>query len=155
MARIRFCEIGRQIDAHDVALFVEQRIDEPGVWLLKPLCSCRLRVVNVADLLILEKESDHSHGLDAALFDALFAPDAPVIVNFHWLFERGETASLRTQCAALDDLQQAQAQGWQVRGGGTSDADTPLDLQLERVRVGMYGQRSWTVKRSRSDGCGF
>jgi xylulose-5-phosphate/fructose-6-phosphate phosphoketolase len=31
----------------------------------------RLRVVNVTDLLILEKESDHPHGLDAALFEAL------------------------------------------------------------------------------------
>jgi xylulose-5-phosphate/fructose-6-phosphate phosphoketolase len=43
----------------------------------------RLRVVNVTDLLILEKETDHPHGLDSALFDALFTPDAPVIVNFH------------------------------------------------------------------------
>ena len=43
----------------------------------------RLRVVNVTDLLILEKESEHPHGLDTALFEALFTPDAPVIVNFH------------------------------------------------------------------------
>ncbi len=43
----------------------------------------RLRVVNVTDLLILEKESAHPHGLDRTLFDALFTVDAPVIVNFH------------------------------------------------------------------------
>lgn len=43
----------------------------------------RLRVVNVTDLLILEKESEHPHGLDAALFNALFTPDAPVVMNFH------------------------------------------------------------------------
>jgi xylulose-5-phosphate/fructose-6-phosphate phosphoketolase len=43
----------------------------------------RLRVVNVTDLLILEKESDHPHGLDRTLFNALFTADAPVIVNFH------------------------------------------------------------------------
>ncbi len=43
----------------------------------------RLRVVNVSDLLILEKESEHPHGLDDVLFDALFASVAPVIINFH------------------------------------------------------------------------
>ncbi|MBV9643576.1 MAG: hypothetical protein JO334_08385 [Verrucomicrobia bacterium] len=43
----------------------------------------RLRVVNVTDLFILETESDHPHGLDAVLFDALFTSKAPVIVNFH------------------------------------------------------------------------
>ena len=43
----------------------------------------RLRVVNVTDLLILEKDTDHPHGLDHTLFNALFTADAPVIVNFH------------------------------------------------------------------------
>ncbi len=43
----------------------------------------RVRAVNVTDLLILEKESAHPHGLDAGLFEALFTRDAPVIVNFH------------------------------------------------------------------------
>ncbi len=43
----------------------------------------RVRVVNITDLLILEEESDHPHGLDADLFEALFTPDRPVIVNFH------------------------------------------------------------------------
>ena len=51
--------------------------------LRRELPELRLRMVNVTDLLILEKESEHPHGLDAALFDALFTPDAPVIVNFH------------------------------------------------------------------------
>ena len=39
--------------------------------------------VNVTDLFILDTESDHPHGLDAVLFDALFTSKAPVIVNFH------------------------------------------------------------------------
>jgi xylulose-5-phosphate/fructose-6-phosphate phosphoketolase len=51
--------------------------------LRRELPELRLRVVNVTDLLILEKETAHPHGLDAALFNALFTPDAPVIVNFH------------------------------------------------------------------------
>lgn len=43
----------------------------------------RVRVVNVTDLLILEQNSMHPHGLDEEMFEALFTPDRPVIVNFH------------------------------------------------------------------------
>lgn len=49
--------------------------------LRRELPELRLRMVNVTDLLILEKKSEHPHGLDAALFDAVFTPDALVIVN--------------------------------------------------------------------------
>lgn len=43
----------------------------------------RVRVVNVTDLLILEDNTAHPHGLDAEMFNALFTPDQPVIINFH------------------------------------------------------------------------
>ncbi len=43
----------------------------------------RVRVVNITDLLILEKETIHPHGLDDDLFTALFTKDKPVIINFH------------------------------------------------------------------------
>lgn len=43
----------------------------------------RVRVVNVTDLLVLEEHTEHPHGLDDLLFDALFTADRPVIVNFH------------------------------------------------------------------------
>lgn len=43
----------------------------------------RVRVVNVTDLFVLEKEGVHPHGLDQQMFDALFTSDRPVIVNFH------------------------------------------------------------------------
>lgn len=43
----------------------------------------RVRVVNVTDLLILEENSEHPHGLDHEMFEALFTPDRPVIINFH------------------------------------------------------------------------
>lgn len=42
-----------------------------------------VRVVNVTDLLILAQNTEHPHGIDARLFDALFTADRPVIVNFH------------------------------------------------------------------------
>jgi xylulose-5-phosphate/fructose-6-phosphate phosphoketolase len=43
----------------------------------------RVRVVNVTDLMVLELETVHPHGLDQEMFEALFTPDRPVIINFH------------------------------------------------------------------------
>ncbi|MCH9613066.1 MAG: Xylulose-5-phosphate phosphoketolase [Chlamydiia bacterium] len=43
----------------------------------------KVRVVNVCDLFVLQKESDHPHGLDEKMFDSLFTSNRSVIVNFH------------------------------------------------------------------------
>lgn len=51
--------------------------------LREELSDIRIRVVNVTDLLVLERESAHPHGLDDEMFNALFTADRPVIINFH------------------------------------------------------------------------
>ena len=43
----------------------------------------KVRVVNVVDLMRLQPESEHPHGLAEHEFDALFTTDAPVIFAFH------------------------------------------------------------------------
>jgi xylulose-5-phosphate/fructose-6-phosphate phosphoketolase len=43
----------------------------------------KVRVVNVVDLMRLEPESDHPHGMSDAEFDALFTVDRPVIFAYH------------------------------------------------------------------------
>ena len=51
----------------------------------------RVRVVNVVDLMRLEPESEHPHGLSDAHFDALFTSSQPVIFAYHgypWLIHR-------------------------------------------------------------------
>ncbi len=51
----------------------------------------RVRVVNVVDLMRLQPESEHPHGLSDVEFDALFTPDRPIIFAFHgypWLIHR-------------------------------------------------------------------
>ena len=51
----------------------------------------RVRVVNVVDLMRLQSESEHPHGLPDAEFDALFTTDRPVIFAYHgypWLIHR-------------------------------------------------------------------
>ncbi len=51
----------------------------------------RVRVVNVVDLMRLQPEREHPHGLPDAEFDALFTRDKPVLFAFHaypWLIHR-------------------------------------------------------------------
>jgi xylulose-5-phosphate/fructose-6-phosphate phosphoketolase len=51
----------------------------------------RVRVVNVVDLMRLQPEAEHPHGLPDAEFDAIFTTDRPVIFAYHgypWLIHR-------------------------------------------------------------------
>jgi xylulose-5-phosphate/fructose-6-phosphate phosphoketolase len=51
----------------------------------------RVRVVNVVDLMRLQPESEHPHGLSDAEFDSLFTTSRPVIFAYHgypWLIHR-------------------------------------------------------------------
>ena len=43
----------------------------------------RIRVVNVVDLMALQPQSEHPHGLNDDAFDAMFTRDKPVIFAFH------------------------------------------------------------------------
>jgi xylulose-5-phosphate/fructose-6-phosphate phosphoketolase len=51
----------------------------------------RVRVVNVVDLMRLQSEGEHPHGLSDTAYDALFTTDRPVIFAYHgypWLIHR-------------------------------------------------------------------
>jgi xylulose-5-phosphate/fructose-6-phosphate phosphoketolase len=51
----------------------------------------RVRVVNVVDLMRLQPDSEHPHGLSDREFDALFTRDRPVVFAYHgypWLIHR-------------------------------------------------------------------
>jgi xylulose-5-phosphate/fructose-6-phosphate phosphoketolase len=51
----------------------------------------RVRVVNVVDLMRLQPQTEHPHGMSDAEFDALFPADRPVIFAYHgypWLIHR-------------------------------------------------------------------
>ena len=51
----------------------------------------RVRIVNVVDLMKLQPEREHPHGLSDAHFDALFTTSRPVVFAFHgypWLIHR-------------------------------------------------------------------
>ena len=51
----------------------------------------RIRVVNVVDLMTLQPEEEHPHGLTDRQFDTIFTADRPIIFAFHgypWLIHR-------------------------------------------------------------------
>jgi xylulose-5-phosphate/fructose-6-phosphate phosphoketolase len=51
----------------------------------------KVRVVNVVDLMRLQPDTEHPHGLPDDEFDALFTADRPVVFAFHgypWLIHR-------------------------------------------------------------------
>jgi xylulose-5-phosphate/fructose-6-phosphate phosphoketolase len=51
----------------------------------------KVRVVNIVDLMCLQHEHEHPHGISNARFDALFTSDRPVIFAYHgypWLIHR-------------------------------------------------------------------
>ncbi len=59
--------------------------------LREKLPDLKIRVVNVVDLMKLQPESEHPHGLNDKDFDALFTKNKPVIFAFHaypWLIHR-------------------------------------------------------------------
>jgi xylulose-5-phosphate/fructose-6-phosphate phosphoketolase len=55
------------------------------------LPSLRVRVVNVVDLMRLQNETEHPHGLPDREWDTLFPPDCPTVFAYHgypWLIHR-------------------------------------------------------------------
>lgn len=59
--------------------------------LKEKLPDLKVRVVNVVDLMKLQPETEHPHGLNDAEFDMIFTKDKPVIFAFHgypWLIHR-------------------------------------------------------------------
>jgi xylulose-5-phosphate/fructose-6-phosphate phosphoketolase len=51
----------------------------------------KIRVVNVVDLMTLQPQSEHPHGLSDAAFDTLFTTNKPIVFAFHgypWLIHR-------------------------------------------------------------------
>ena len=59
--------------------------------LRKQLPDLKIRVINVVDLMKLEPETEHPHGLSEQDFDALFTKDKPIVFAFHgypWLVHR-------------------------------------------------------------------
>jgi xylulose-5-phosphate/fructose-6-phosphate phosphoketolase len=92
----------------------------------------KVRVVNVVDLMRLQPESEHPHGLPDTEFDALFTTDKPVVFAYHgypWLIHR--LTYRRANHANLH------VRGYKEEGTTTTPFDMVMLNDLDRFHLAM------------------
>ena len=92
----------------------------------------RVRVVNVVDLMRLQPDDEHPHGLPEAQFNALFTTDRPVIFAYHgypWLIHR-----LTYSRANHDNFH---VRGYMEEGTTTTPFDMVMLNEMDRFHLVM------------------
>jgi xylulose-5-phosphate/fructose-6-phosphate phosphoketolase len=90
----------------------------------------KIRVVNVVDLMRLQPEREHPHGLPDSEFDALFTADRPIVFAYHgypWLIHR--LTYRRTNHANLH------VRGYKEEGTTTTPFDMVMLNDLDRFHL--------------------
>jgi xylulose-5-phosphate/fructose-6-phosphate phosphoketolase len=98
--------------------------------LRKHLPRLKVRVVNVVDLMTLQSQSEHPHGLSDADFDAIFTTDKPIVFAYHgypWLIHR-----LTYRRANHDNLH---VRGYKEEGTTTTPFDMCVMNELDRFNL--------------------
>lgn len=114
----------------------------------------KVRVINVMDLMRLQTETEHPHGLPDRQFDALFTVDRPIIFAYHgypWLIHR--LTYKRTNHGNLH------VRGYKEEGTTTTPFDMVVRNDLDRYhlvmdvidRVPGLGQRAAAVHQKMID----
>jgi len=114
----------------------------------------KVRVVNVVDIMRLEPDTEHPHGLSDLDFDALFTTSKPVIFAYHgypWLIHR--LTYRRSNHASLH------VRGYKEEGTTTTPFDMVMLNDLDRFhlvmdvidRVPSLGSRAATLRQQMSD----
>jgi xylulose-5-phosphate/fructose-6-phosphate phosphoketolase len=100
--------------------------------LRKRLPELKVRVINVVDLMRLEPDSEHPHGLSDPEFDALFTTTRPVIFAYHgypWLIHR-----LTYRRAGHSNIH---VRGYKEEGTTTTPFDMVMLNDLDRFHLAM------------------
>jgi xylulose-5-phosphate/fructose-6-phosphate phosphoketolase len=90
----------------------------------------KVRVVNVVDLMVLQHESEHPHGLSDTEFDSLFTTDKPIVFAYHgypWLIHR-----LTYRRTNHDNLH---VRGYKEEGTTTTPFDMVMLNDLDRFHL--------------------
>ncbi len=114
----------------------------------------RVRVVNVVDLMRLQDEAEHPHGLSDRDFDTLFTTDKPVVFAYHgypWLIHR-----LTYRRTGHNNIH---VRGYKEEGTTTTPFDMVMLNDLDRFhlvmdvidRVPGLGQRAAVLRQEMSD----
>jgi len=114
----------------------------------------KFRVINVVDLMRLEPDTEHPHGLPDRDFDALFTTDKPVIFAYHgypWLIHR--------LTYRRNNHHNLHVRGYKEEGTTTTPFDMVMLNDLDRFhlvmdvidRVPSLGARAATLRQQMSD----
>ena len=92
----------------------------------------RIRVVNVVDLMVLQPQSEHSHGLEDRAFDALFTLDKPVIFAFH-----GYPTLIHKLTYRRNNHRNIHVRGYKEEGTTTTPFDMTVLNDMDRYRLAL------------------
>jgi xylulose-5-phosphate/fructose-6-phosphate phosphoketolase len=90
----------------------------------------RVRVVNVVDLMHLQPETEHPHGLPDSEFDAIFTVDKPVIFAFHGYASLVHRLAYRRHGHA-----NLHVRGYKEQGSTTTPFDMLVRNDMDRFKL--------------------
>jgi xylulose-5-phosphate/fructose-6-phosphate phosphoketolase len=90
----------------------------------------QIRVVNVVDLMRLEPDTEHSHGLPDAQFDALFTLDRPVVFAYH-----GYPSMIHRLTYRRTNHHNIHVRGYKEEGTTTTPFDMVMMNDLDRFHL--------------------
>lgn len=92
----------------------------------------RIRMVNVVDLMVLQPQSEHPHGLADNDFDEMFTTDKPVIFAFH-----GYPAMIHKLTYRRRNHHNIHVRGYQEEGTTTTPFDMVVLNNLDRYQLAL------------------
>ncbi|GAB6901533.1 phosphoketolase family protein [Kineosporia succinea] len=92
----------------------------------------KVRVINVVDLMRLQSESEHPHGLSDSEFDALFTADKPVVFAYH-----GYPTLIHRLTYRRRNHSNIHVRGYKEEGTTTTPFDMVMLNDLDRYRLAM------------------
>jgi xylulose-5-phosphate/fructose-6-phosphate phosphoketolase len=92
----------------------------------------RIRVVNVVDLMVLQPQSEHPHGMEDQDFDELFTTDRPVIFAFH-----GYPAMIHKLSYRRHNHDNIHVRGYKEEGTTTTPFDMVVLNNLDRYQLAL------------------
>ncbi len=113
-----------------------------------------VRVINVVDLMRLQPETEHPHGLSERDFDALFTTDKPVVFAYH-----GYPSLIHRLTYRRNNHVNMHVRGYKEEGTTTTPFDMVMLNDLDRFhlvmdvidRVPSLGSRAATLRQRMSD----
>ncbi len=92
----------------------------------------RIRVVNVVDLMVLEPQTEHPHGMEDQDFNEMFGIDTPVIFAFH-----GYPAMIHKLVYRRDNHNNIHVRGYKEEGTTTTAFDMVVLNNLDRYQLAL------------------